>query len=344
MKKLPCSSRRSALSSLSSLTGAVATLAFLLSGSAAHAQWKPSKPITIIVPWAAGGATDQVTRLAASEIEAGLGQKIVVVNQPGGAGSIGTKATMDAPKDGYTWTAGAAKQLGTYPVLGMINSKVDDFHLFLAVTNVSIVSANPGTPYQNFPQLLDAMKTRPVSVATAGNSSSGHFAMEAIAKATGVKYRHVTYDGGNPAVVSTVSGETEITTQLAPEQAEMIKGKRLRPLAVVADQALTIEGFGTIPPITQFVKDFPRVTTGFGIFIPKGVPAEVVATVEKLWIEKVVTSEKLRKYANDKGALFTPLYGKAAYDAVWPTVVTDAYLLQDAGMAKVSPESLGIRR
>lgn len=96
------------------------------------------------------------------------------------------------------------------------------------------------------------MKAKPVSVATAGNSSSGHFAMEAIAKATGVKYRHVTYDGGNPAVVSTVSGETEITTQLAPEQAEMIKGKRLRPLAVVADQALTIEGFGTIPPITQF--------------------------------------------------------------------------------------------
>ena len=81
------------------------------------------------------------------------------------------------------------------------------------------------------------------------------------------------------------------------------------------------------------------MTTGFGIFIPKGVPAEVVATVDKLWAERIVTSEKLSKYANDKGALFTPLYGKAAYDAVWPTVITDAYLLQDAGMAKVSPES-----
>jgi len=315
-----------------------------ISPALAQAQWKPTKPVTIIVPWAAGGATDQVTRLAASELEAGLGQKIVVVNQPGGAGSIGTKAAMDAPKDGYTWTAGAAKQLGTYPVLGMINSKVDDFHLFLAVTNVSIVSVNPSTPYQTFPQLLEAMKGKQVSVSTAGNSSSGHFAMEAIAKATGVKYRHVTYDGGNPAVVSTVSGETEVTTQLAPEQAEMIKGKRLRPLAVVADQALNIEGIGAIPPITQFVANFPKVTTGFGIFIPKGVPAEVVTTVEKLWAERVVTSEKLRKYAADKGALFTPLYGQAAYDAVWPTVVTDAYLLQDAGMAKVSPESLGIKR
>ena len=149
----------------------------LLVSGAAHAQWKPTKPITIIVPWAAGGATDQVTRLAAAEVEEGLGQKIVVVNQPGGAGSIGTKAVMDAPRDGYTWTAGAAKQLGTYPLLGMINSKVDDFHLFLAVTNVSIVSVNPSSSYKTFPQLLEAMKAKQVSVSTAGNSSSGHFAM-----------------------------------------------------------------------------------------------------------------------------------------------------------------------
>jgi tripartite-type tricarboxylate transporter receptor subunit TctC len=181
-------------------------------------------------------------------------------------------------------------------------------------------------------------------VATAGNSSSGHFAMEAISRATGVKYRHVTYDGGNPAVVSTVAGETEVTTQLAPEQAEMIKGKRLRPLAVVADTPLTIEGVGTIAPITQFVPNFPKVTTGFGIFIPKGAPPEVIATVSKLWDERVAKSDKLRKYAAEKGALFTPLHGKAAFDAVWPTVVSDAYLLQDAGMAKVSPESLGIKR
>lgn len=327
------------------LVHAAALAALLVGSSVAQAQqWKPNKPVTIIVPWAAGGATDQVTRLAASEIEGALGQKIVIVNQPGGAGSIGTKAAMDAAKDGYTWTAGAAKQLGTYPVLGMINSKVDDFHLFLAVTNVSIVSVNPGTPFQTMPQLLDAMKAAPLPVATAGNSSSGHFAMEAIAKATGAKYRHVTYDGGNPAVVSTVAGETQVTTQLAPEQSEMLKGKRLRALAVVADQPLTIEGVGTIPPITQFVPNFPKVTTGFGIFIPKGVPAEVVSTVEKLWAEKVVTSDKLKKYAADRGALFTPLFGQAAFDAVWPTVVTDAYLLQDAGLAKVSPESLGIKR
>jgi tripartite-type tricarboxylate transporter receptor subunit TctC len=322
-------------------------LAAALVAAPVQAQtWKPSRPITIIVPWAAGGATDQVTRLAAAELEPALGQKIVVVNQPGGSGSIGTRSAMEAPKDGYTWTAGAAKQLGTYPLLGMLNSKVDDFHLYLSVTNVSIVSVHPATPYKSLQQLLDDMKARPgqVKVATAGNTSSGHFAMEAIAKAAGVKYRHVTYDGGNPAVVATVAGETELTTQLAVEQTEMIKGKRLRPLAVVADEPLAIEGFGTIQPITQTLRGFPKVTTAFGIFIPKGVPAEVAATMDRVWTERVASSDKLKQYAQQKGALFTPAVGKQARDVVWPTVVEDAYMLQEAGMVKVSPESIGIRR
>ena len=260
--------------------------------------------------------------------------------------AIGTKSAMEAPKDGYTWTAGAAKQLGTYPLLGMLNSKVDDFHLYLSVTNVSIVSVNPATPYKDMRQLLDALKAKPgeIKVATAGNTSSGHFAMEAIAKAAGVKYRHVTYDGGNPAVIATVGGESDITTQLAVEQTEMIKGKRLRPLAVVADQPLAIEGYGTIEPITRWIKDFPKITTAFGIFIPKGVPAEVAATMDRLWAERIGKSAKIKQYAQQKGALFTPSSGKTAYDSVWPTVVADAYMLQEAGMAKVSPESIGIRR
>jgi tripartite-type tricarboxylate transporter receptor subunit TctC len=309
----------------------------------AHAQWKPTKPINIIVPWAAGGATDQVTRVAAGELEDALGTKIVVINQPGGAGSIGTMNAMNAAKDGYTWTAGAPKQLGTYPVLGLAGTKLSDFHLFVSVTQVPIVSVNPNSPYQNFQQLLDDMKAKPgqITIATAGNTSSGHIAAEAISKATGVKYRHVTYDGGNPAVIATVGGETQVTTQLASEQAEMIKGKRLRPLAVVSSKPLEIEGYGTIPPITNWVKKLPAVDTAFGIFIPKGVPPEVAATVEKIWNERISKSDKLKAYAKARSVMFTPMAGKAAYDAVWPTVVTDSWIIHDAGMAKVSPEKLG---
>jgi tripartite-type tricarboxylate transporter receptor subunit TctC len=97
--------------------------------SATAETWKPAKPIKLIVPWGAGGSTDQVTRVCAGELEAALGQKIVVVNQPGASGSIGTKNTLDAPRDGYTWTSGAAKDLGTYQVLGMIDTNIRDWKL-----------------------------------------------------------------------------------------------------------------------------------------------------------------------------------------------------------------------
>jgi hypothetical protein len=84
----------------------------------------PTSPSRIIVPWAAGGSTDQVTRVTAAELEKALGQKIVILNQPGASGSVGTKNAMEAPKDGYTWTAGGAKDLGTYKVLGMVDTIV----------------------------------------------------------------------------------------------------------------------------------------------------------------------------------------------------------------------------
>jgi len=121
----------------------------------------------------------------------------------------------------------------------------------------------------------------------------------------------------------------------------MIKGKRLRPLAVVSSKPLEIEGFGTIPPITNWIKKLPSVDTAFGIFIPKGTPPEVAATVEKIWNERIPKSEKLKAYAKARSVMFTPMAGKTAYDAVWPTVVTDSWIINDAGMAKVSPEKLG---
>ena len=234
---------------------AVAALAFaaLAGPASAQATWKPNKPITIIVPWAAGGSTDQVTRVTAAEIEKALGQKVVIVNQPGASGSIGTKNALEAAKDGYTWTAGAAQDLGTYQVLGMLDTKIGDWVLFLNVANVSTLAVNPNTPYKTAAELIDAMKAKPgqISVATAGVNSSGHSAMEAIAKATGVKYKHVTYDGGNPAVVATVAGETDATTQLTVEEAEMIRGKKLRALAVVGDKPVELDGYGVIEPLDQ---------------------------------------------------------------------------------------------
>ena len=310
----------------------------------AFAQWKPTRPINLIVPWAPGGSTDQITRIAAAEIEKALGQTIVVINQPGGSGSIGTKSALDAPKDGYTWTAGAAQDLGAYETLGTLKTKISDWHLYLTVANIQVIGVNPNTPYHTAKELLDAMKAAPgkISVATAGVTSAGHNAMELISKATGVKYRDVTYDGGNPAVVATVAGETQVTTQLAVEQADMIRGKRLRPLATVSDKPLTLEGYGVIAPLSDTIPGFTAPANYFGIFIPNGVPDEVIKTIDKIWAEKISKSEAIQKYAASRGALFAPSYGEAAQKAVFPAVQANAWLLFNSGKAKVSPDTVGI--
>jgi tripartite-type tricarboxylate transporter receptor subunit TctC len=212
------------------------------------------------------------------------------------------------------------------------------------VANVPVVGVNAATSFKSIKELLDAMKAKPgqITVATAGVTSGGHNAMEAIARAAGVTYRHVTYDGGNPAVVATVAGETMVTTQLAVEQAEMIRGKRIRPLAAFADKALEIEGYGSIEPITRTLSGMKIPTNYFGIFVPKGVPAEVVAAVEKLWAEQIVKSDALRKYATSRGALFSPTSGADAQKAAFPAVQANVWLLHAGGKTKVAPDTIGI--
>ena len=324
----------------------IAAFSLLFTANAQDYAWQPDKPITIIVPWSAGGSTDQMARLVASELEGILGQSVVVVNQPGASGSIGTKSALDAEHDGYTWTAGAAGDLGTYIVLDMLDTQLADWNLYLTVANASVVGVNADSPYETFDQLLEAMEANPgeISVATAGLSSAGHNAMELISQATGAEYKHVTYDGGNPAVIATVSGETEVTTQLAVEQAEMIRGGRIRPLAVLSDTPLAIDGYGEIPPLTNWLPDIQLATNYFGIWAPADIPAEVVETMNQIWEEHISNSEVLQSYATERGALFTPAYGEEAQDLALGRVKAQAWTLFDSGKAAISPDSVGIER
>ena len=332
---------------LRTLTFATA-LALGLTGvaSAQNYPWKPTKPITIIVPWGAGGSTDQVVRLLAKEIEGALKQSVVIVNQPGASGSIGTKAVLEAPKDGYTWGSGAAKDAGTYAVTGLLNTKLDDWHLFLGVINSSVIGVNPNTPYKSVDDLIKAMKAKPggVTVATAGVNSSGGAALGSFSQGAGVQARQVTYDGGNPAVIATAGGETEVTTQLAVEQAEMIRAGRIRPLAVVGTKSLTLEGVQEIPSITKALPSFPASDNYFGIFVPKGVPNEVVQTLEMIWKDTIAKSDALKKYATSKGAIVAVVSGDEAKKAVLPAVKETAWGLWDRKEGKVDPASVGIPR
>ena len=323
---------------------AVSALAF--PAVAQDYDWQPDRPINIIVPWSAGGSTDQVTRVVAPILEEALGTEIVVVNQPGASGSTGTLSALQAPRDGYTWTANAIANNATYSITGLIeNTSIEDYVIYLHVANAPVVSVNADSPYQSFDQLLEAMQTGDVTVGTAGVNSSGGMALAAIREAADQELsgaRMVTYDGGNPAVIAAASGEVVATTQLAVEQTEMIRAGRLRALAVLSDSALQVEGIDPVPPITDFLPDFPVAADYFGIFIPVGAPAEVYETVNQVWEDHVMNSEALQAYAIDRGAVFSPSYGQAALDAAMPVVIAEACARVTRGEAVVDPSEIGI--
>jgi len=143
-------------------------------------------------------------------------------------------------------------------------------------------------------------------------------------------------------LVATVAGEADMTTQLAVEQADMIRGKRLRPLATVSDKPLELEGYGTIPALSDTLPGFTAPANYFGIFLPKGVPDEVVKTLDRIWAQNIAKSEALKKYATSRGALFNPIAGEEAQKAVWPAVQVNAWNLHASGKTKVSPDTVGI--
>lgn len=315
-------------------------------GAAADAEWKPDKPIRIIVPWGAGGSTDQMVRTLAGDIEDALGQKVVVVNQAGGAGAVGTKAALDAPKDGYTWTAGAAKDLGTYGVTGAIDTHLKDWHLFLATENYTVLSVNPDSKFKSVEDIAKAMNSDAgsVTIATGGINSAGGASAEALKFAAGGDYKMVTYDGGNPAVQAAVAHETEITTQLIAEQYEMLRAKKLVPLAAFTPTDVSVPGIGDLPAITKFLPKAKVGSVQFGIWAPKGIPADVVETMTKVWDTKIKNSQALKDYAASKGLGVSVSHGEEAYKQAFPTTQINAWQIHDGGKSKVSPDTIGIPR
>jgi tripartite-type tricarboxylate transporter receptor subunit TctC len=310
---------RTLLSRIAAVLAAGVLTLWALEG-APRAQWKPERPVTIIVPWVSGSPIDLVTRVLAAEMEAGLGAKVVILNQAGASGATGTKSAIESPADGYTWAAGAANDLATYKARGLVDTKIEDWNLYLAVANAALVSVNAATPYKDFAELLNAFKANPgkIRVATAGKDSAGYLAIEAIRKQAPFDYKLATYDGANAAVVSTVGGEAEVVVQLAVEQADMLRSRRLRALAVLSDQPLAIDRYGEVPPLSKWIPNFTYPANYIGVWLHKGAPAEVTETFNKVWQETIAKSEKLKKYAASRGAFFTPYFGEDALKRVVP--------------------------
>jgi tripartite-type tricarboxylate transporter receptor subunit TctC len=325
---------------------ALAAVALVAVSLDAQAQaWKPTRPITVIVPWPAGGASDTTGRMIAGQMEQILGQRMVIVNTPGGAGAIGTKEVWERPHDGYTLTANATAGFVSYALLGRMEQTHRDWTYFLPMYTPNVIAVKADSPHKTVEDLVAACKARPgaVTVATAGVGSSGYYFMEQFKTVAGITYRHVPYAGGAPAVVAVVGGEAEMVPQLSVEVAELLRSGKLRALAVSSKDPLAIEGYGTIQPLAKSLPKWEDYGSYFGLMAPKDLPKSVLAAFEEAF-QKAAALKAVKDYAVTKGGIPIALSGKQADDLVERLARKEAWIMFEAGQATKNPSDLKIPR
>lgn len=250
--------------------------------AAAQGNWPTGKPITYVVPFAAGGTTDTLARLIGQQLGTALGTTVVVENKGGAAGSIGSEAAARAAPDGFTMLGGTvsshAINVSLYPKLGY-----DPIKSFSPVTLIGtnpvvlVVAAN--SPYKTLKDVLAAAKGRQggLSSASAGTGSSQHLAVELLAYKSGVKFTHVPYKGSGPAIQDVIGGQVDMMFDTTVVAAPHIQSGKLRAIAVTSTQRLA--SMPDVPTVAESgvpeLKDF-QVQSWQAIFVPAGTPTPVV--------------------------------------------------------------------
>jgi tripartite-type tricarboxylate transporter receptor subunit TctC len=262
----------------------------------AFAQDKyPAKPVTIVVPQAAGGANDAIARVIAQRLTEQTGQSFIVDNRPGAGGNLGTAAVAKARPDGYTLLLTADSAYVINPSLYK-NTGFDPLKDFEPIGPVAtagyVVVANNQFPARNVAELIAAAKAQPgkIAIGSAGNGTLNHLFGEMLGKAAGIELMHVPYKGAAAAVTDLASGQVQVSVQSLPSSIAFIKDGRIRPLAVVNEKR--VAALPDVPTVGETVKGL-GYTPWYGLFAPAGTPRTVVERLHAE-IDKAVDSPDAR--------------------------------------------------
>lgn len=235
----------------------------------------PTKEVQIIIPYAAGGATDLVFRALAASSSKHLGKAIVVVNRPGGGGAVGFTEAMQARPDGYTLVT-AITPLTILPHQVKTAFTYRDFEPVInVVLDPSMLQMRSDTQWKTLPELLDYAKKNPGMV-TVGNSGAGggvHLIALAFEKAVGVKFNHIPFAGGGPSVTALLGGHIHAVSVSPPEGIAHVKAGKLQIMALFSEKRMT--DFPNVPTVREQGIDF-SMSQWRGLAAPKGTPPEVV--------------------------------------------------------------------
>ena len=289
---------------LGSIASAVVLGAGLLGGTSALAQAYPTKPVTIIVPFAAGGTTDILARIIGQALTAELGQSVVVDNRAGAGGNIGGQAAAKAAPDGHTLFMGT---VGTHAINASLYKKmpfdpVKDFAPLTRVANVpNLLVANPAQPYKSVKDLIAYAKANPgkVNFGSSGNGSSIHLSGELFKSLAKVDMQHVPYKGSAPAVTDLLGNQIGIMFDNMPSAIQHVRSGKLAPLAVTT--AKRSPELPNVPTIAEAGVPGYEATSWFGMFAPAGTPAPVLAKLNAA-IVKVLAQPDVKKKINEQGA------------------------------------------
>lgn len=259
--------------------------AFILASGTAQAQksadW-PSRPITIIVPGAAGGTTDNPTRLVAQPLAKLLNQSVIVDNKPGSGGIIGIQALMRSPADGHTLLVGnTGSNAINYSAYKKLTYKASDFiPLTDLISFASVLVVNAESPFKTVSDLVEKMRAGgdAPSFASAGIGQTTHLTGELLQARVNGSALHVPYRGSAPATMSLLSGETDFMFDNLTLALPHIQSGKLRALAVTSRER--IASLPDVPTMGEAGVDNFVVTGWLGFFAPAGTPADVVETLQ----------------------------------------------------------------
>jgi len=272
----------------------------------AWAQAYPSRPVLLIVPFAAGGQGDILARLIGQWLSERLGQPFVIDNRPGAAGNIGTEAVVKSPPDGYTLLLASTTNTINATLYDKLNFNfIRDIAPVATISrNTHVMAVHPSMPAKTVPEFIAYSKANPgkINMASAGSGSTSHVIGELFKMMTGINLVHVPYRGAGPALVDLLGGEVQVMFASMSSSIEYVRTGKLRALAVTTATRSPV--LPDIPTVAEFV---PGYESSFwtGVGAPKNTPAEIVDKLNKE-INAALADPKMKARLAELGATALP--------------------------------------
>ncbi len=311
-------------------------------------QEYPARDITTIVVWGAGGGTDTCNRVIMGEMAKILGVNVNVTNVTGGsAGSVGLAAAYAKDPDGYTLCGLSESNTTTAVMVEDWDNTVDVWDFFIVGGSPDVVSVTPDLPYKNIKELVDAAKKNPGSI-KAGASGAGsihHANLLAFEAGSGADFEFIPYDGSAPAQNAAMTGEVQLVITSVAEQAQLLRAGKLRPLAVLVEDAFQLDGtpipsaFDTLPELT----DTLPIKQAIGFAIRADAPDNVKAVLREAFAEAMKT-DKLKEFGQKQFYVLSGASGDEALEIMEGLQSALSWAMWDNGLAAENPADFGIAK